>query len=74
MRETSWRMRITWFSTRDEASCYRHGGLYERENFNSFGAPIVYEDRVEFPDSDSQRRVVVTKSTGAMVIRSGASS
>lgn len=49
---------------------WTHGNLYERHRFNGFAAPVVYRERVLFPevrsDSHKPRTVVVDKASGAM--------
>lgn len=52
---------------------WTHGNLYESHKLNSFGKPVVYRDRVVFPESvtssrETPRNVIVDKATGAMTI------
>jgi len=51
---------------------WTHGNLYKRHQMNAFGRPIVYDDRVVFPEiawsGSDPRAVVVGKRSGAMEI------
>lgn len=57
---------------------WTHGNLYERHRFNAFEAPVVYRNRVVFPESRSDSRpprsIVVDKTSGALRIVSGRTS
>lgn len=52
---------------------WTHGNLYDRYKLNAFGKPVVFRDRVVFPESTSSsgsvpRNVVIQKSSGAIAI------
>lgn len=52
---------------------WTHGNLYERYKLNAFGKPVVFRDRVVFPETTYSsgsvpRNVVIQKSSGAIAI------